>query len=68
MRFHEVLWDSMRFYDDPVNRSVLTEANRDLTSYTMSLPLLFALPYTTLSTGVYRSLQHACAPSPLLFL
>jgi hypothetical protein len=24
----------MRFYDVPVNRSVLTEANRGLTSYT----------------------------------
>jgi hypothetical protein len=33
MRFHEVLWDSMRFYDVPVNRSVPTEANRGLTSY-----------------------------------
>jgi hypothetical protein len=35
MRFHEVLWDSMRFYDVPVNRSVPTEANRGLTSYKM---------------------------------
>jgi hypothetical protein len=42
--FHEVLWDSMmfhgipwsfmRFYDVPVNRSLPTEANRGLTSYT----------------------------------
>jgi hypothetical protein len=36
MRFHEVLWDSMRFYDVLVNRSVPTEANRGLTSYTNS--------------------------------
>jgi hypothetical protein len=45
MRFHEVLWDSMRFhgipwssmrfYDVPVNRSVPTEANRGLTSYSL---------------------------------
>jgi hypothetical protein len=34
MRFHEVPWDSMRFYDVPVNQSVPTEANRSLTSYT----------------------------------
>jgi hypothetical protein len=34
MRFHEIPWSSMRFYDVPVNRSVLTEANRGLTSYT----------------------------------
>jgi hypothetical protein len=33
MRFHEVPWDSMRFYDVLVNRSVPTEANRGLTSY-----------------------------------
>jgi hypothetical protein len=43
MGFHEVPWDSMsfrgipwssmRFYDVPVNRSVPTEANRGLTSY-----------------------------------
>jgi hypothetical protein len=34
MGFHEVLWNSMRFYDVLVNRSVPTEANRGLTSYT----------------------------------
>jgi hypothetical protein len=33
MGFHEVLWNSMRFYDVLVNRSVPTEANRGLTSY-----------------------------------
>jgi hypothetical protein len=33
MRFHEIPWGFMRFYDVPVNQSVLTEANRDLTSY-----------------------------------
>jgi hypothetical protein len=31
--FHEVLWDSMKFYDVSVNWSVPTEANRGLTSY-----------------------------------
>jgi hypothetical protein len=35
MRFHEVPWSSMRFYDVPVNQSVLTEANRGLISYTL---------------------------------
>jgi hypothetical protein len=34
MGFHEVPWDSMRFYDVLVNRSVPTEANRGLISYT----------------------------------
>jgi hypothetical protein len=34
MGFHEVPWNSMRFYDVLVNRSVPTEANRGLTSYT----------------------------------
>jgi hypothetical protein len=33
MGFHEVPWDSMRFYNVLVNRSVPTEANRGLTSY-----------------------------------
>jgi hypothetical protein len=33
MGFHEVPWDSMRFYDVLVNQSVPTEANRGLTSY-----------------------------------
>jgi hypothetical protein len=33
MRFHEIPWGSMRFYDVPVNQSVPTEANRGLTSY-----------------------------------
>jgi hypothetical protein len=33
MGFHEVLWNSMRFYDVPVNQSVPTEANRGLTFY-----------------------------------
>jgi hypothetical protein len=33
MGFHEVPWNSMRFYDVLVNRSVPTEANRGLTSY-----------------------------------
>jgi hypothetical protein len=33
MGFHGVLWDSMGFYDVPVNRSVPTEANRGLISY-----------------------------------
>jgi hypothetical protein len=33
MRFCGIPWSSMRFYDVPVNRSVLTEANRVLTSY-----------------------------------
>jgi hypothetical protein len=36
MGFHEVPWNSMRFYDVLVNRSVPTEANRGLTSYMMS--------------------------------
>jgi hypothetical protein len=34
MGFHEVPWNFMRFYDVLVNRSVPTEANRGLTSYT----------------------------------
>jgi hypothetical protein len=34
MEFHEIPWSSMRFYDVPVNRSVPTEVNRGLTSYT----------------------------------
>jgi hypothetical protein len=34
MGFHEVPWNSMRFYDVLVNQSVPTEANRGLTSYT----------------------------------
>jgi hypothetical protein len=37
MGFHEVPWNSMRFYDVLVNRSVPTEANRGLTSYRLSL-------------------------------
>jgi hypothetical protein len=36
MGFHEVPWNSMRFYDVLVNRSVPTEANRGLTSYSIS--------------------------------
>jgi hypothetical protein len=36
MRFHEVPWDSMRFHDVLVNRSVPTEANRGLTSYSIA--------------------------------
>jgi hypothetical protein len=40
MGFHEVPWNSMRFYDVLVNRSVPTEANRGLTSYTT----LFHIP------------------------
>jgi hypothetical protein len=35
MGFHEVPWNSMRFYDVLVNRSVPTEANRGLTSYNL---------------------------------
>jgi hypothetical protein len=35
MGFCEILWGSMGFYDDPMNRSVPTEANRGLTSYSM---------------------------------
>jgi hypothetical protein len=35
MGFHEVPWNSMRFYDVLVNRSVPTEANRGLTSYSI---------------------------------
>jgi hypothetical protein len=38
MGFHEVPWNSMRFYDVLVNRSVPTEANRGLTSYTSNSP------------------------------
>jgi hypothetical protein len=37
MGFHEVLWNSMRFYDVLVNRSVPTEANRGLTSYSYKI-------------------------------
>jgi hypothetical protein len=37
MGFHEVPWNSMRFYDVLVNRSVPTEANRGLTSYSKVL-------------------------------
>jgi hypothetical protein len=40
MGFHEVPWDSMRFYDVLVNRSVPTEANRGLTSYMIELELI----------------------------
>jgi hypothetical protein len=36
MGFHEVPWNSMRFYDVLVNRSVPTEANRGLTSYKLT--------------------------------
>jgi hypothetical protein len=32
--FQNLPWNSMRFYDVPVNQSVLTEVNRSLTSYT----------------------------------
>jgi hypothetical protein len=44
MGFHEVLWNSMRFYDVLVNRSVPTEANRGLTSYKRQLlfPMVWA--------------------------
>jgi hypothetical protein len=42
MRFHEIPWSSMRFYDVSVNRSVPTEANRGLTSYTNSFVVLLA--------------------------
>jgi hypothetical protein len=40
MGFHEVPWNSMRFYDVLVNRSVPTEANRGLTSYTWAWRIL----------------------------
>jgi hypothetical protein len=45
MGFHEVPWNSMRFYDVLVNRSVPTEANRGLTSYnpTLTLPKVCAI-------------------------
>jgi hypothetical protein len=33
MRFHGIPWGSMRFYNVLVSQSVLTEANRGLTSY-----------------------------------
>jgi hypothetical protein len=33
MTFHWIPWGSIGFYDIPVNQSVPTEANRDLTSY-----------------------------------
>jgi hypothetical protein len=35
MRFHGIPWGFKRFYDVPVNQSVPTEANRDLTSYSL---------------------------------
>jgi hypothetical protein len=33
MRFRGIPWGSMRFYDVPMNQSIPTKANRDLTSY-----------------------------------
>jgi hypothetical protein len=33
----------MRFYDVPVNQSVPTEANRGLTSYTLSLDVFLGV-------------------------
>jgi hypothetical protein len=41
MRFHGISWSSMRFYDVPVNRSVPTEANRGLTSYSANHEAFF---------------------------
>jgi hypothetical protein len=37
MRFHEIPWGFMRFFDVLVNQSVLTEANRGLISYMINL-------------------------------
>jgi hypothetical protein len=48
MGFHGIPWDSMRFYDVPVNQSVPTESNRGLTSY-----ICFS---TVLSASATRSL------------
>jgi hypothetical protein len=41
MRFRGIPWGSMRFYDIPVNQSVPTEANRDLTSYIEAAAVLY---------------------------
>jgi hypothetical protein len=46
MRFHEVPWGSMGFYDVSVNQSVPTEANRGLTSYISSLSMKAACSST----------------------
>jgi hypothetical protein len=35
MMFYEIPWGFMRFYNVSVNQSVLTEANRGLTSYSL---------------------------------
>jgi hypothetical protein len=50
MRFRGIPWSSMRFYDVLVNRSVLTEANRGLTSYMFTL---------LLDEAVHPGLAHA---------
>jgi hypothetical protein len=34
--FHKILWNSMGFYNVPLNQTVLTEANRDLIPYMYS--------------------------------
>jgi hypothetical protein len=58
MGFHEVPWNSMRFYDVLVNRSVPTEANRGLTSYnsgTMEYGEAAAQVAAKVSAGPQRS-------------
>jgi hypothetical protein len=47
MRFHGILWGSMKFNDVPVNRSVPTEANRGLTSYMLSSCEMYSSPSAT---------------------
>jgi hypothetical protein len=54
MGFHEVPWNSMRFYDVLVNRSVPTEANRGLTSYTNKAHIIFDRPVVQFNAPVAR--------------
>jgi hypothetical protein len=60
MRFHGIPWGSMRFYDVPVNRSVPTEANRGLTSYSLKSKNLNELQDRTIEIAdqLYRMDYH----------
>jgi hypothetical protein len=58
MGFHEVPWNSMRFYDVLVNRSVPTEANRGLTSYNCTPVILLALLKVQDSTLLFLLLSN----------
>jgi hypothetical protein len=51
--FHGILWGSLRFYNVLVNRSVPTETNRSLTSYTR---------LQKLSNGLNSAIDSLCNP------